>query len=401
MERVTFSGLDRVIDCPGSVSLRQFKRLSAPASSGTRWHRYMEIGLRQTAQQALEELAALGAEPAEITMAENFAARLDELRLGLNSGALSLAVEEAVAYRWATSEARSLGRSLGRAYEIEEGAEIPGTADLVVVQPAGDGALTLQVFDWKTGRSWRGRARDSWQLRGYALAYARLYTTQEAVVESVTASFAYPTDDGDLVSDEVHWDALDLDGFAATIQQAMLRATSGHPRYIVEGPSCRYCPAFAGCPAKAALAREMADPVGVEKALMTAAAERPGEVWTRLQRAKEVLRRVEDYLCGLGRQQPFETATGIVREVQGKPREEFDGRVVHAVVAARYGRELADEAVELSATKTGIEKALKSTGRGYTARVEEVYAEVRKLGGAHLKPVEAKVKEVPMKGLSS
>jgi hypothetical protein len=154
------------------------------------------------------------------------------------------------------------------------------------------------------------------------------------------------------------WLDLDaLDAFElATVRDQLVEARAAVNARVMapkEGQWCRYCPAFTCCPAKAALACASVDVVGPLTAETAAAA------WRRVKDVRAVLDRVEGTLREYAAREPVPLDGGWELAEVETTRETLDARKVHAAVLEMLGPTAAGLAVELTATKSGLESAIK------------------------------------------
>lgn len=178
--------------------------------------------------------------------------------------------ESAYCYRPSDDTARVLLKGAHRDYSaVDRATEIPGTADLVLVE--GD---CVTVGDFKTGwRADRDPADHHAQLRALALFAARAHgcTRARIVVLGIGTDGVTATD--------AHLDELDLAGIAAEVRATWQSIPTATPR---PGLHCTqlYCPALAVCPAVAAAETGLA---AVEPAALTITAENAGALLVRLK----------------------------------------------------------------------------------------------------------------------
>jgi hypothetical protein len=283
----TFSAVDRVLACPASAALPQVHCLesSEAAERGTGIHAY------------LRDCAVMGVEAARAALPKKAPWRATCLALnpvGLWCESELVRAEWTVALNLETGEARSLGCDLGRAYPALGPSWLVGTIDLAVAHRA-DGAMFL--YDYKTGRD-APAAADAGQLLAAAVAVARLYPGVP-----VTVGIVHVAEDGDWMVDEHELAPWDLDAGLEQLRAASRKVEAVRRRLpmvpdVTTGAHCRYCPAFASCPAQTTLAgslvrdaedRSMATPGNY--GLMSA--KRAGEIWVNLQRSRRLLDEVE------------------------------------------------------------------------------------------------------------
>lgn len=161
--------------------------------------------------------------------------------------------EVALAYRPALDHALGIGEHMGRDYSrAPEGSRCMSLDAMWVVDDK------VYVVDWKTGQAAHVEpARDNAQLATGALAAARHYGVQHALVALVF-------EDGRVDSHEL--DVLDLDAHAARLRANDAALDRGDPT-PTPGGHCGYCPARLACPAtQAAVAEalpELAQPAGM------------------------------------------------------------------------------------------------------------------------------------------
>lgn len=118
-------------------------------------------------------------------------------------------------------------------------------------------------------------------------------------------------------------------------------------------------------------------------------AERAAMLVGRIADARAVINRAERMVKAWGADHPFPLPNGEVYGAHESAREELVGPKVHQVLESRFGREVADKAVELSATKTQLREVLRplaaEQGLKLAPLERQVLAEVRKVDGVVLK----------------
>lgn len=342
--KLSGSSLGRAVACPPSALLPHVDVILEAGTRGTVIHEY------------LASVPVLGREAALENVPEDYQSAAQAVRVDVlpvkDPGAWS--AELAFAYDPATDTARELGRGLSRRYagHIRAG-EIPGTADVV-----GLTEDAVVVLDWKTGRLARKeRAADSYQLRFYALAAARAFKRSKAIVALV-----HIDEDGEPWWDMAELDALDLDATAAEIRMLLARLDDeasamalGETPRLVEGSHCKYCPALPHCPAKAKLAVALG--TGMVD-LPTITAENAPHVLEALELAESLLKHIRESVKEYARLQPIALANGEVFGPVESRTETIDPVKGAAVLAARFGAEVGQDAVEqtpkLTKTRLGI-----------------------------------------------
>lgn len=362
----TASGLTRALKCPASLRLPQVQReAGAPALTGTQVHTFLETVSELGREAALEALTD--------ERAARICAALDLSTLPLGDGT-SWAAEVAFGWHLGSGAGREVGRNVGRGYPTQPG-ELYGTADLVALSADGS---AVHVLDVKTGRGWMPSAQESAQLRFLALAACATYGCASAEVGHL-----HVREDGSVWLERASLDALELDLFAEQLRQLHADAQAGRGQ-LAEGPWCRYCPSFAACPAKAALACAT---VSMPAQLTPEVAP---QAWARVKAMRQVLDRAEEALKEYAREQPFSVGDGMVLGPVESSRDELDGAKVYATMARLYGDEVARASVELEATKKSVDRGARAVyealkARGEKATLKDLNAraleEIRKAGG--------------------
>jgi hypothetical protein len=237
LELPTASRLHRASICPASAVLPRIEEATSRAA---------ERG--KAVHQFLATVGTLGVEPALAAIPKEWHqdCRLIDLDSLPQVDPMAWAHEVALVYNVHTGRAREVGRNLERSYPPLAPGEIAGTADVVALTPDA-----VVVADWKTGWSKVPGAAVNWQVRFYALAAARAYGRERAVVAIVR------------LDSEGHarWDSAEFDEFdMATIEQELValvarleaeheRVARGERPRVVYGDHCAFCPAVRACPA--------------------------------------------------------------------------------------------------------------------------------------------------------
>ena len=289
--------------------------------------------------------------------------------------------EVAFMYDVATGEARELGAGIKRAYGELGPFEVAGTADLV-----GRGLLgELVVIDHKSFEE-QARAAEHPQLRFLALAAARAYEVD--IVDVAISPEVGPLDVATL-------EAFDLDEAAYQIRQVMLDvakaqndARNGLPVAFSAGRQCRWCPAFHACPKQSELSvlvRTDAMANRIEATMPFRDDETAADAYEMRNRLRILLKRLEGGLFARANEKPIPLGNGkMFGPVDSLGNEKLDGDVVHAVVSAQHGRDIADAAIEKRASKKRLKEALAfAVGKGGVSAAERaVLDEVRAKGGS-------------------
>lgn len=292
------------------------------------------------------------------------------------SGGAPWRAEVPFAIDLATGEARELPSTGQRDYSAARETEIPGTVDVVLVEE--DEAV---VVDLKTGRPPK-RVSMYWdQLLHGAIAARRVLGA-----ERVRVVIAHVTPDG------VETDKAALDGFDLDLALAELRATfagaieSAEPR---PGPHCKGCPAAAVCPETSRALAEIA-PDPDRRRLLSGPIEDVEHARILVQGLpllKAWIKEREKALEAFASREPVPLGEGLwfgAVEHAGTERIEVD-RAALEVIRRHLGA-AADDAIEMKATKTGIERgaraALVASGqkRGIGKLKDAVLEDLRKAG---------------------
>ncbi len=353
---MTGSGIERHALCPASTVLPRVETISDDAARGTRVHAFLEAVNTKGRDAAL-------------TNVENdlrpVCEALDVAKLPIDS---RFAAEVAFAYDTVTGKARELGRGIGRRYDCHA-TEIAGTADVVSLLDA-DGVF---IADWKSGWSRRTAAKDSLQLRFYALAAARAYGRTRAIVQMIRVF-----DDGATWKDEASFDAFDLDSFALDLAALASGVEVERGLYVegvepdmVEGAHCTWCPAFSRCPAKVALL--MAPPY------IEITPEGAATAYEKFRLYKQALDRAAEILKDYARANPIPLPDGTVYGPRYDSTKRLDGRVAASVLREFFG-DSAEAGIDVEVTQASIKRAIDAAGNR-SVTLKDVLDAIQKRGG--------------------
>jgi hypothetical protein len=335
------SKLPLAMTCAASVTLDRADSVNEASDDGLDIHQFMR------------DLASMSREEALARVPERVRERCEAIDLE----ALPVQrweAEVAFAYDVATETTRLVGYDIGRNYGPRES----DTELFVTVDAYALDELAGRVFvgDWKTGRRQVTSARDNWQLRLGALAAARY-----AMVDQADAAVVRLPDGGRPWVDPVSWDDFDLSMFASDLRELVRRLQEPARIIPVTGEHCRFCPAFASCPAQGRLIAKLAlTPEQVEQevlALLTD--ENAALAYERWRTVDATLQRVKSALYTYASSHPIHLPDGSVFGRVETEREELDGEVVRAILSEAYGPEVGEKAVEFSATKASVERAMR------------------------------------------
>jgi hypothetical protein len=405
--RPTGSRVHRIWRCPPSLILPQIESDDpSPARDfGTAIHAFLERAALVGAEHALGEL-------------RDARLRLLAQCLDLADLPTHLATEVAFAYDWRQRTARELGRNIGRPYATpgmltalglpELGpTELGLTIDLVGVQVVHETRLGY-VSDYKSGHSKYPTPDRFGQTMTAACAARAVYSLDESIVELI-----FVHDDGTHGRSRARVDAWDLDEFADELEAAFDAAGEADEAYragrgvdVREGPQCNNCGAFAQCPAKISLVRQIPrvlGELGVEPEFLrgdpgTTLELRPGSITKENVAAAFMLaERIEEITARLkleaqmiaAREGDVDLPDGRVLGRYVHEWETLDGTIAGDVVAGFYDADARRQVVKESASKDAIRElvvARKQPGDVITSKkgtgvLDRVLAEIRARGG--------------------
>lgn len=372
----TASSVELALTCPPSHVLPGYDSTNEAARRGTAIHEYLrrapELGRR-------EALALVPEQWRDICDA-----------IDLSQIPPNVSREVTVAWDTHAWTGRELGRDLGRDYSMRRPSEIVGTADIIGIS---DDGTTVYVGDYKTGRTEQPPPAHHPQLLTLALAAAAHMRADFAIVEVIRID-----EDGEVWRETSSLDRLDLDRFAArlavmmaSLTQSLRHRRDGSALPLVEGKHCRYCPAFAHCPAKASLAMRIGTGQEAEDyRRIQITRENAAKIWHRVALAKELLSKVEGVIRTLARQAPIDLGDGTqLGELLSPGNESLDGDTAHDVITLMRGQACADAAVTRLVSKAGIRRALRDDlkpGERLGRTLDEIVEAVRDAGGARRTP---------------
>lgn len=292
---------------------------------------------------------------------------------------LTWRAEVKLAYDISTGEGRELGVGGDRNYGDAGVFEIPGTADIV-----GTGPGRLVIADIKSNDPSVSPPSRNRQLHINALAAARAHGVTE-----VTVALKH-----EIRGVEVHeMDGWELEEFAGlvratlvTVAQQQLAAREGKPLIINTNKGCRWCDAFNDCPKQQdvmALVKSDAIDMRVQETIPFRDDEAAADAYELADKIRMVLKRLDAAIYARASERPIPLRNGkLFGRITKLGDRKLDGKLAHKVIWERYGRDIADLAVELSATQTKIEAALKvAKVKSVAGEKEAVLAALDKLGG--------------------
>lgn len=355
--RITGSRLALADACPGSHALPWVGSRSKAADDGTAGHAFLErvgAGDRLGAIEALPEHMRKRCEAIDVVaMVQRFGAARYEVTF---------------AYDPLTDTARELGAGLDRDYSDAKPGEIVATADVIGLDATGD---------FKFGQGMVLRPRENWQFKLIALANAR------ARGDAFADSWLLKVDeDGNTLEVSDTFDAMDLDGIAAGVRDiyervvvAQAAVKAGGTPQMVTGEHCRYCPAFASCPAQAGAGQAL---VALSERSEALTPQRAGEAWVLMRTVKAAVEKMEDVLRAMAEAEPLPLPNGKVLKPVVSQVEvlELEAAIENAtpetysqvLKAGSVTKAALERAIGKDETKALIEQMRKAGGVGYAPR---------------------------------
>lgn len=378
----TGSKLDTVGRCPAAAALPQVETFpdddDDPRAKGTDVHRFLELCAEVGRDAALEQVG------------EQWRPLCAEIDLAKLSRELNCSTEVALAYNWREDTTRRLYPiAHRRAYEIDESCEVAMRLDLL-----GASDLAVLIGDYKGPHAWLPAPAESYQLGTGAVAAARLLGRSSAVLEYIRIR-----DDSTVYKIRAELDVFGLEAAAERVRGTMeavqrVRAViaAGQVPNVSEGPWCRYCNARQSCPAKTAIIRQLVLDTQPLPPMTLLTPEAAARAYAMFEPMKRALKQVEGALYAYAKLDPIFVRTeddGSERwfgELSRPGNEEVSGPVAHRVLTELYSGEVANAAVEYTATKTAIGAAVRAAlpeGDKLAPALRAVYAAIDKRGGLH------------------
>lgn len=370
----TASELERLLACPASAVLpHSTDRSSEHAERGTAIHRFLEAAACVGRDEALAHVPGEYLEICEL---------IDADRLPFQ-----LSAEVAFVHTLETGITHQLAKGTHRDYGNRSPSSIAGTADVVGINREG-----IYAADYKTGYGDVTKASANPQLHFLAFCACRVYDKDRAIIEIIRLK-----DPGNPWYDRAELDAFDLARFGVQLQRLWdvieyLRFREIDQSNVTEGAHCKYCPAFDACPAKMQLATSMSDEslaLEVESTWAGGLTERTApDAYRKWQLMKQLTKRAGEILYSYAKKNPIDLSDGrVFGERTKNGNETLNGDIAWSELERLYGLDVANAAVTRSATKAGIEKALRAVedDDSLAARKRKVLAAIRQAGGADRK----------------
>lgn len=374
------SQLDRLMACLGSSVLPHVDETSDAAEHGTGVH-----GILLDVNRLGREAALAKIEDADMRAV---AQAIDFDALPVDPSAY--AAEVALSWSIVTGAGRELHRGGGRDYSMVGLLEFAGTADVI-----GLTAAAVLVPDYKTGHAVLVPARRHRQMRLLALAGARAYARDAAVVELIRLD-----DDGKPWKDRAEFDAFDLCEIAEEMRDLGERIHAARLTYEAEhtlpklsvGPWCKHCPSRRYCPAQVGLIVAAQQPGALGRFETELTDEHATGALEQYLAVKDLEELMKKAIYGFAYDRPIRQRNGLLWGRTIEKRESLEGGEVWRFIAEKFTPETAWETTKLSATKTALEdlatKVAEKDGRKRTHIMREWLEELRARGAVKTAQVE-------------
>lgn len=295
--------------------------------------------------------------------------------------------EVAYALDVATLDSREVGQGIGRGYGIPRTPfERFGTAD---AEGWHAPSRHLVIVDKKSFEAATAAAMNP-QLRFLALAAAGVRKP-----DRITVAINHELTGLDVAElDAFEMDTIphQLREIETGVAKARGMVRDGLVVPFSTGRWCRWCPAFDDCPQqKELLALARRDDDDPELAMSTTIIddEDAPAVFALWKRIGILHKRIGQTLHAMSASRPIPIGNGRFFGRREKPgNERLDGDVMYEVVRELHGQELADKAVERTASKAQLKRALKAAGLKVAPAERAVLATVAARGGTSRKPTE-------------
>lgn len=376
----TASELGRLELCLGSVVLQRAKSVNEHSGYGTRGHLFLQrINQLGGVTKAMAELA-------NDNERELFGALVLD---GMPLDPAAYTPEVALAWNPDTSEARVLGSGLDRDYRKRLPRELCGTVDILAL--VDDDAVF--VADWKFLYGYVPPPRDNLQLLFGAVAAARAFNRSRAIIEIIR-----PREEGPPWRSRFELDAFALSDAEERLGALVARIDQARETrrvQLTEGPHCKYCPSALFCDAQTVLPAAImriapAIPIGEKDPLLMLLDRKGATLWKeaavaeaiklekgltdeqelRLYALVKALKfmtpRLEKVLEARASVKPIRLPNGRVYGEREKRERSLDGLKAWQVIAARFGKALADKMVKFTMPLKQIEKLAKAEAQKRT-----------------------------------
>lgn len=361
--KVRGSRADIAMECAGSLVPTEtpYSPTSDEANSGTAKHEALAF-------------VARGEEPQIDSIAERYGVDADEISLAVNRGREALSELDV----WLPN----------RRSEVKlEGPVTTGTADILSVGDVVDGVpASMSIVDWKSG--WSGDEHPR-QLMAYADASRAMFGVPAS---GCVTSFEVHLAKRDIITR--NFSMAQLDGFRERIAEQIRSAEIGHPQYAAGG-HCKFCPRQHQCPARDDYLRATVvalEPLSANGHELTR--EVLGELYDRSKMLVRALRAYDQALDDALEAGPITLPDGRLLQLVYTEKDKLDGAVVAELLVTEFGFSSRELSEALSATKSGIERAVKSrvAKGGASAEMRKILCRLREAGA--VTKTTAKQKEI-------
>ena len=306
-ENPTASSLERAHNCPASCVLPGADVTTDDSTRGNNGHSFVSrvIG-------GMPRAAALEQVPEELRAT---CTGIDFRKLV--GDLTSVRAEVAYAYDTKTRTARELGVNIGRKYPPTSATEIAGTLDIEGNREDG----VPCVPDLKFGFGDVTHPRENFQTLFFGLVRSTIKRTDEAEARILRIRA-----NGEVILTSHVFGRFDLDEYADALEEIVAGVAEARRAYLENGltrvhagPWCTYCPAFASCPRKQLLVRQMLpelqalagpDAAAIDGRIQAMSVVDAGRAWSKYKEIKTVFEAVEESLKARAKREALPLANG-------------------------------------------------------------------------------------------
>jgi|HubBroStandDraft_2_1064218.scaffolds.fasta_scaffold01184_11 hypothetical protein len=350
----TASALEAGFACPASLMLPRVGSTNPDAADGTVRHAFVADLLEHPEQRDdnLESVPKrLRSQCAAIRVEDVLGGIMREDRM----------VETAFALHVDTLELRWLGAKIARRYPDLGPRWVCGTLDLAG-QLLDDSWI---VRDLKTGFQDVTDAKENPQLLFFTLILSILHPEAPAIRGAIVRLSA---DGAAHMESSAEYSRFELDAFAVRLRELGDKVAKMKRRKhldVVEGSWCRYCQAFASCPAKQQLVRRLAPELDEVRAkIATLTIEDAGRAWSVLRRLLPIAEACKDALKERAAVEPIPFQDGEGGETKWLRPVRYDRTGFDSAAAVVLLRELGATEEQLAALRPvkGVEQIRECKG---------------------------------------
>jgi hypothetical protein len=244
-----------------------------------------------------------------------------------------------------------------------------GTVDVVIDIPSQD---RVDIYDIKTGAVIQVTLpAENRQLHSYAVLFSRALGRRNARLH-ITNVYE---DGGTFTASGHDLDAIDLAAFEVKIARTLAKvdacattdAAGGDVRpFMARGDWCKYCPRFTECPAQLTVLRALVEAV-TQKQSPQIAAKDAGAAREFIKSVDKWVAELKEVIKDYARVEALPTSKpGVVyREFKGSDRDVLDANGALALLAEKYGPEVAQAATTSQTSIGAIDEALKNHAKAH------------------------------------